>query len=183
MVRGDCSAIRLHAADAAPVVMNGGNLEILKNMRAAIAGALGKRLGDIDGVGVAVAGDMNTADHIIEIGERVERMNVRRPDHVDSQAEHLGHGLIALEFFHARGGGRRGEGTASAIARALSGLGLQTQIQLAGVARQLSHVDALAQLATRPAACQVVPLVSCLRPIERCRSTRVWSGDKRPNNR
>ncbi len=72
------SAIRLHAADAAPVVMNGSDLEILKNMRAATAGALGKRLGDIDGIGVAVAGDMNAADHIIEIGERVERMNVRR---------------------------------------------------------------------------------------------------------
>ena len=143
----DAPAIGLHAADAPSVVMNGGHLEILQDLRAALAGALGERLGDIDGVRIPVARDVNPADHVLEIDQGVPGMNLSRADDVHFKAEHLGHGGIAFELFHApRGGGQRYR-PALPEAGGLPGLGLQAAIQLRGVARQFRHVHALAELA------------------------------------
>ena len=72
------------------------HLQVLKNLHASRAGALGERLRDVDGIRVAVARNMNAADHIVEIGERVQLMNLAGGDHVDGQAEYLRHGGVAL---------------------------------------------------------------------------------------
>src|SRR5580658_3603708 len=85
----DAAAVRLHAAHAPPVMMDGGYLELLKNLRAAGARAFGERLSDVDRVRIAVARDVNASDHIVEIGERVEGMNLAGPHDIDRQSEHL----------------------------------------------------------------------------------------------
>ncbi len=140
----DASAVRLHAAHASTVVMDGGDFEILENLRAAAARPFGERLRDIDGIGIAVARYVNAADDILEIGERIQRVNLLGPHDVDRQAEYLGHRGIALQFLHAaRRGGQR-QRAALAIAGRLSGFRFETAIQFARVARQLRHVDALA---------------------------------------
>src|SRR3979490_146132 len=88
----DPSAVRLHTAHASIPVMNGGDLEILENLRAAAARTLGERLRDVDGIGIAVARYGNAADDILEIGERIERVDLLWPHDVDRETKYLGHG-------------------------------------------------------------------------------------------
>ena len=116
---------------APAVVMDGGDFEILENRRAAAARALGQRLRDIDGIGIAVARDVNAADDVLEIGERIQRVNLLRVHDVHRQAEYLGHGGVASQLLHASGRGRQGHRSALPIAGGLAGLGLQAAIQLA----------------------------------------------------
>jgi len=74
---------RRHAAHPGAIMMNLSDLGFLKNLHAAGAGALGERLGDIHGVGIAVAGDVNAADDIVHIHERVQRANLAGAYDVD----------------------------------------------------------------------------------------------------
>ncbi len=76
--------------------MNGGDFDVLKNPRAAAAGALGERLGDVDGIGIAVARDVDAADDVLEIGERIQRANLARADDVDVSPNTLA--MEALRF-------------------------------------------------------------------------------------
>ena len=134
----------LHAPS---VVMDGSDFEVLKDERTPGARALGERLGDVDGVGVAVARYVNAADDVRKIGERIQRVNLARPDDVHFEPEHLRHGGVALELLHATGGGCERQRSTLAIARGLAGLRFQTAIQVARVAGELRHIDALPQLA------------------------------------
>ncbi len=101
----DAPAIRLHAAHAPPVMMDGGDFEILNDQRSTAASSLGERLRDVDGIGVTVARYVNAADDILEIGERVQRVDLLGPHDVDRKPEHLGHRGIALQLLHAAGRG------------------------------------------------------------------------------
>src|SRR5208337_5595577 len=121
VVRIETPVRGLHAAHAPPVVVNGGDLEVLEYARARVAGAFGERLRDIDRVGIAVARNVNAADHIVEMGERVERPNLAWSNHVHRQAEYLRHGGVALQLLHAAGGRGERDGAALPVAGRLAG--------------------------------------------------------------
>ena len=134
------------AGDASAVAADGGDLQVLKDLDPARPRAFGERLGDVDGVAVAVARDVNAADHIVEIGERIQIADFGRRYDMHRQLENLGHGGVALELFHASGGRCERDGSALPVARRLAGLGLEPSIQLRRVAREPRHVHALTQL-------------------------------------
>ena len=78
IVRIDAAVLGVHTLHPLAVMADGRDLELLENSHAPGARALGERLGDVDGIRVAVARNVNAADHILEIGERIEGANFAR---------------------------------------------------------------------------------------------------------
>ena len=60
-----------HAADPAIILVNIGDLDTLDDLDPVIASSLGKRLGDIDRIGLAILWQPNAADRILNIQVRI----------------------------------------------------------------------------------------------------------------
>ena len=84
---------------------------------------------------------------VLGLDQRIPLGDLGHRQHVDLEAENLGHGGAALELLEALG--RRGDRDRAAlpVPRRLTRLGLETAVQLAGVARQLGHINRGSQLA------------------------------------
>ena len=106
----------------------------------------GQRLGDVHRVGVAIRGNVNATEQIVGLYQRVLLGNLSHRQHVHLEPEYLGHGGTALELFKPLGGGRNRDRTALAVAGGLPGLFLEAAVKLAGVARELGHIDRGTQL-------------------------------------
>ena len=139
-----------HAGDAAAFGQYGADGRVLENARAGGDGCLCQGVGDINGVGIAVGGDMNAADHILNLAQRQPGPDGRAVEHVHFQPENLGHRRAALELFKALFVAGQRDRAAAPVARRLAGFRFQARIQCAGVARQRGHIDRIAQLPHQP---------------------------------
>ncbi len=146
IVGGNRSFVGFDPCDPLAIVLDLGDLGIFKNLRAAAARALGQRLGDINRVGIAVAGNMDAADHILNIDDGGQGLNLFWADDMDRKVKDLGHGGAAFQLLKALSIGRHRDGAALAIASGLTGFGLQSAIELACIFGQLGHIDRWPQL-------------------------------------
>ncbi|MBC7522153.1 MAG: hypothetical protein H7268_13815, partial [Sandarakinorhabdus sp.] len=139
-----------HPGDSGAIVANARHLGVFKNPHAIGAGTLGQRLGDIDRIGITVAGDVDAADNVIDLGDGEAFLDLLRGNHMHRQVEHLGHRSAALQLLEAFKVARHRNRSALAIPGGLAGFRLQPAVKLAGIFRQLGHVDRRAQLADQP---------------------------------
>ena len=85
-----------HAHGPALLDQDALDLDALDDPRAALAGALGEGLGGVDRVGLAVLGQEHAADRVADLEQRVARLDLGGADHLDREAEALGHRGAAL---------------------------------------------------------------------------------------
>ena len=123
-----------------------GNLGVFKNPHAAVACTLGERLGNIDGIGIAIAGDMDAAHDVIDLRDRKPLLDFLRGDDIDRQVEHLGHRGAALQFLEAFEVARHRDRPALAVTSCLARFGFKPAVKLTGVFCELGHVDRRPQL-------------------------------------
>ena len=145
-VRVDVAVFRGHAGYAAPCGTDGRDRQVLKDVRTGGTGAPGQRVGDVHRVGVAVGRNVDAAEHVSGMQQRNPGLDGCGRDDLHLQPEHLGHRGAAPQFLETLLVGGDGDGTAAPVAGGLAGFGLQAQVELAGIARQLGHVDGRAQL-------------------------------------
>ena len=142
--------VRIHARDAITIVADFGDFGVFKDFSATGARTFGQGLRNIDGICIAVAWDMNTADDIIDIDDMGQFFDFLWCYDMHGQVKYLGHGCAALQLFKAFGIGGHRNRTALAIARCLAGFRLKPTIKLAGIFCELGHVDAGPQLPDQP---------------------------------
>ena len=142
----DRTVFGIDPGDLFAIVADAGDLAVFDNLCPARARALGQRLGDVDGVGVAIRRDVDSADQIADLKDRGHFLDLLGRDHVHRQIEHLGHRRAALQFLEAFLIGRHRDRAALAITRRLPGFRLKPAVQFAGVLGELGHVDRGAQL-------------------------------------
>ena len=94
LVGGDAGGAALLREDA-------GDLGVLEDAHAVHARALGQRLRDVGGIGLAVGRDEDAADHILEVDQRMARLRVLRRQHVHVDAEGPRHGGLPLQLLEA----------------------------------------------------------------------------------
>ena len=107
MVGGDIAGVRAHTDGAAIIDQDLSHLGLLEDLHAAVTRALGHGLGDADRIGLTIGRNENTADQIVHIHDRVMILAAVGPQHVDPQAEHLGHVGAAHQILHAARVGRQ----------------------------------------------------------------------------
>ena len=115
------SIIGIDTRHTLPIMANFCDLGVLKNLRAAGACALRKRLRNVHGIGIAIARDMNTADHVIHIDDMGEFFDLLRRHDMDGQIKYLRHRSAAFQLFKPLRIGRHRNGAALAIACGLAG--------------------------------------------------------------
>ena len=146
-IRVQVAMLRAEAQDPVAGDANGRNRQVLKNLSAGGPGPLGQGLGDVNGVGVAVGGNAHAPQDIVDMQQRHPLLDGRRRQDLRLQAEHLGHGGVALQLLQPLPGGGDGHRTALPVAGGLPGFRLQALVKFPGVAGQAGHVDGAAQLA------------------------------------
>ena len=161
--RGGDRALLGHHADRPALLDQDADLDALDDAGAALARTLGEGLGGVDRVGLAVLGQEHAADGVADLEQRVAGLDLRGPDHLDREAEVLGHRGAALQLLEALGVERQADRAVLLEPGRLPGLGLQacrsSEVYLASsVIRRVARSCPIS-----PAACQVVPQVSCLR--------------------
>ena len=124
IVRIDRTFGGIDAGHPVTIVPDFCNLGIFKYPGAAGACTLGQCLRDVDGIGIAIAGDVDAADNIVDIHNMREVLDLLRRNDMHGQIEHLSHGCAALQFFETLSIGGHRDGTALAIAGRLPGLRL-----------------------------------------------------------
>ena len=138
---GDIALIGGHSGHASGPGANGGDGHVLKDTCAGRARALGQRIGDVHGVGVAVRGNVDPAEKVPGVQQRSPRLDCSGRHHFHVEPEDLRHRRAPLEFLEPFLVGGERKGTAAPVAGGLAGFLLQAQVELAGIARQFRHVD------------------------------------------
>ena len=128
---------------------NAGDAHPLDDAGAAIARALGKRLRQVGGVGLAVARQPDGADQIVDGHDRPQIAGLLRRDHLDIHPLRAGGSGGALQHGHALGGAGDGQRAAILPAGRQSRLGLQFAIKFCRIADEAGHVGMAAQLADK----------------------------------
>ena len=117
------------------------DFRVFKYFSAARACAFGQCLCDIHGIGIAIAWDMNTAHHIIDIDDVRELFDLFGCHDMDRQIKNLRHWGAAFQLFKPFCIGRHRYRATLAIARRLPRFGFQPAIQFACIFGELGHVD------------------------------------------
>ena len=124
-----------------------GHGRVFEDSRPPAARALGQRLRGVDRVGLAVLGQVNRADHVVDADQRPELPGALRAEHIDLQAETARHGGAALEFLEALlGGGDRNRADLAEAGR-LPGLLFERGVELGRILGKAGQVVRGAQLA------------------------------------
>ena len=150
LVGGDEVAALLghHAAaddplGAGPVVAV--DLGLADDLDAALAGALGHRLGDVGGVDVAVGRVEERADEVLGADERPALADLLRGQPLEGDADGLGGRGVELELVHPRPGLRHAQVADDREAGVEAGLGLERLVELhrvvVDVAGRVAHVE------------------------------------------
>ena len=143
----DIAAGGRNAGDLVAVVLDRGDFGVLEYLCAAIARAFRQRLADIDRVGVAVGWNVDAAEQVAAVDQRVALLDFVGANDVDFEVEHFGHRRAALEFFKAFVVGGDRYRSALPVAGRLAGFVFESAVELTRVLRELGHVDGRAQLA------------------------------------
>ena len=88
----------INASYPIAIMANFGDLRVFKNLCAASARALGQRLCNVNCIGIAITGDVDSADHVVDIDYVGERLDLFWRHDMDRQIEDLGHGGAAFQF-------------------------------------------------------------------------------------
>ena len=147
---GDRPLLGHHADRPALLDQDALDLDALDDPRPALAGALGEGLRRVDRVGLAVLGQEHAAHRVADLEQRVARLDLGRPDHLDREAEVLGHRGAALQLLEPLGVQREADRAVLLEAGRLPGLGLERVQQLGGVLGELGHPPRRAQLPDQP---------------------------------
>jgi len=126
---------------------DGGHLGVLEDPGAAGARALGQGHGGVDRVGLAVVGQEDGADHVLDVQQRIEVARLGGRDHLHLEAGHARHGGTALQLLETLGGGGDAQAAVLLEAGGLAGLRLEAAVEPGRVDRQLDQVEGRAQLA------------------------------------
>ena len=120
--------------------MNGGDTGILNNPGATLPGALGQRHGRVDRVGLAVLGEVDRPNHVLNIDQRPHAFQGVVADHFDFQSEGTGHGGPAFEFLEPLFVGGDAQAAVLLEPGRMPGFLLQGGEQVGGVLRKPCHV-------------------------------------------
>src|SRR4029079_5872841 len=124
-----------------------GDLGVFKYFGPALTGACGKRLGSVDRIDLSVLGEEYPSDRALEIIMRQAFADLIHADHIDLEAEVLGHRRAALQFFHAafiQGDGNR---TVLFEARGSAGFLFQPFEKAGGIFGELGQIAVAPKLA------------------------------------
>ena len=127
--------------------MNGRHLDAFDDFGTVLARALGKCLGDVGGVALAVERQMHCAHHVGHIQMRIHLRDVFGGHFTDIDTKRAGQRGCAVDLFLAFLGQGHGDRTVLLHARGNAGLFLQLGVELGGILRQPCHVLTRAQLA------------------------------------
>ena len=150
ILRRDIAGRGAHTGHLATVIHDRGNFRVLEQLRATRARAFGQGIRDIDGVRIAIRRNVNAAEKIVSPDQGITIGNLVHADDVDLEIEDFRHRGTALQFVEAFLGCRDRYRAALAVAGGLPGLILESAVKLAGVFRELGHVDRCSQLADQP---------------------------------
>ena len=136
-----------HAADAAILAVNGSDLDALDDLRAALAGALGERHGDVGRVALAVERQVHGADHAVGVEMRIHLLDLGWRDLAHVNVEGARHRRLAVELVLALLGQCHRDRADLAHAGGNTGLFLKSDVEVGRIFRQPRHVLRAAQLA------------------------------------
>ena len=146
-VGGDCALVGVDAGDAPAGLADARHLRVLEDAHPALAGALGQRLGDVGGIGLAVGGYPQAAGHAGEVEQRKLGARLGRRQHVGLDAPHLAHGRLPLQLLEALARQRQRQRAVLAKAGGQTRLRLQDRQQLGRILGDLGERARAAQLA------------------------------------
>ena len=132
--------VRIDAGNAAPVLADAGDLDVLEDQRPAVARALGQRQRDVAGVGLPIRGQEDAAFHALQVHERVLVAASLGREHFGLKPEGMGHGRPPGQLLHPVVAECQGEGAALAEPGRDAGLRLERAVEVGGVLGELGHV-------------------------------------------
>ena len=150
VLRPDRALVGADAGGAAVGVFDVEDADVLQDRRAAVAGALGQREGELLGDDLAVVGQPGGAEHVVGPQERPLLPGRVGADEVDVHPEPLGHGGGPAKLGHPLGRPRHDEAADLLPPGRVAGLPLQPGVQLGAVLVDPRHAVAGAEPADQP---------------------------------
>ena len=147
VLAGDVALGGLDDPLQALAALDAGDLGLLVDLGAVLAGALGQGHGDVDRRDMAVGRVPERADQAVHGGERPELLDLLDADQVALDADGLGRALVVAVLVHAVAVGRQAQVAGVVEAHGLAGLGLQLLVELDRVLVELA--DAVAHVEER----------------------------------
>ena len=95
-----------NAGDAAVLAVDGRDLDVLEDLRAALARALGQRHGDVGRIALAVERQVHRADHAVGVQMRIHLLDFVRRNLAHVDIEGAGHRGLTIDFVLALFGQR-----------------------------------------------------------------------------
>lgn len=132
--------------DPAPLAGNARNPGAFLDQRAALARALGQGQCDIGRIALPVLGQIDAANHAIDVEMVIARLDLGGRDFLDLDPEGARHGGRTREFFHPVIGQGNGDRTHPLEPGGDAGFGFETAVEFLAVFGQLGHVGGGAQL-------------------------------------
>ena len=136
-LRRDIAAVGAHAGDLAVGLLDADDLGLLEDLRAAHAGALGERHGDVRRVDPAVVWKMKRRLHVGHIRQRPHGLDLGGGDFVALHAKGARHGATAAHFMRLLRRHGQLDGTALDKPGGLPGFGFQPAIKVLRVFGEL----------------------------------------------
>ena len=132
----DGPLVGLHGRDPAPVRREPGHPHLLGHPGAALPRALGQRLGEVGGVDLAVTGQPQRAEQVVDLHHRPELPGALGRDQLAVHVVRRGVGRCPPELDHPLLGARHDHPADVAVAGRQPGLGLERGVELRGVLHQ-----------------------------------------------
>ncbi len=137
---GDFALLGDDARDPAALSAKAGDGAAFDDPHTVLPRALGQRLGDVGGIGLAVGWQVRSPDQVGDVHQRPEILGFGGREQVHLEAEAVRGGRLALELDHPIGGAGEPQAAVHLPAARLAGLGLQPLVQLDAVLQELGHV-------------------------------------------
>ena len=126
MLAGDVALVGLDQPFAVRLLLDAGDRRVAVDFGAAVARALGQRLGQVGRLDIAVVGMLDGAEDAVRLAERPDLLQLLRRQHVDLDADRLGDAGIIHELVPAVLGAGQADVGADGEADILPGLRLSS---------------------------------------------------------